>query len=95
MDAMIGRSARSFLAIISSRQMASDAAADPPGLSMRRTIARSDAIPPRLADRLDERFRTDDRAVQRIVAALTADDRAGGVNHRDARTAVQAQRRRR
>ena len=42
MDATSGRSARSFLAIISSRQIASEAVTDPPGLSMRNTIARTE-----------------------------------------------------
>ena len=40
-DATIGRSSRSLRAIISSRQMMSLAVADPPGLSMRSTIART------------------------------------------------------
>ena len=61
---------------------------------MRSTIARTDVSLPRLADVLDQRVGADDRAVQRIVAALAAVDRAGGVDHRDARAAVQAERRR-
>ena len=42
MDTINGRSGFSCFASINSRQMASDALADPPGLSMRSTMARTD-----------------------------------------------------
>ena len=53
---------------------------------MRSTIARTELSRARLADVLDERVGADDRAVDRIEAALAAGDRAGGVD--DARCAA-------
>ena len=93
MDATIGRSSRSFFAIISSRQTASDAVADPPGLSIRSTMPRTDVSRRACADVLDQRIGADDGAVDRVVAALAAGDRARRVDDREPRTPVEPERR--
>ena len=92
MDATIGRSSRSFFAIISSRQTASDAVAEPPGLSIRRTMPRTERVAARLADVLDQRIGSHNGAVDRVVAALAAGDRSRRVDDREPRAPVEAER---
>ena len=90
---MSGRSCFSWRARISSRQIASLAVADPPGTVDAHDDRAQRGVLAGLANRLDQRFRADRLAVEWVEAALSADDRAGGVDHGHTRSAVQAQRR--
>ena len=84
--------ARRSCVIISSRQITSDAVEAPPGLSMRRTIARIDESARICADVFDDRIRADHRPVDRVVAAAARRDRADGVEHGNLAAAAHAER---
>ena len=71
---------------ISSRHMTSEAIADPPGLSMRTTIARMDGSMRTLRTHASNVSEPSDLAARRIERALAARDRADRVEQRDARS---------